>query len=327
MMLLVENAPDDIYFNLAAEEHLLKHSSDEFCMLWTGRPCVVVGKHQALYAEINLEYVRNNHVLVARRLTGGGAVYHDPGNLNFTFIRNGQEGALVDFRGHTKIIRDYLSEMGLDTRIEGQHSITLHGLKISGNAEHVYKKRVLHHGTLLFSSELDHLKKTLEIEEGKYVHKGVRSVPGNVGNIDRQLPFPMTLDDFAAGLKGYILDREAGSRTCRLTAEDQISIMSLRDQKYATREWIFGYSPKYAFQNNKPFKNGFIQVQMDVHRGRIQNISLECKSMDPHILRTLEAQCQNALHEPDTIQTLLGETHRLHPGNGLDDPGLLYAFF
>ena len=323
----LESPSNDIYFNLAAEEYFLKHHSDEFCMLWISHPAVVVGKHQNVFAEINLEMVLKKNVRMARRMTGGGTVFHDPGNLNFTFIRNGKEGEMINFNVHTRLVRGVLSSLGLKVDIQGQHSLTLDGLKISGNAEHVFKNRVLHHGTLLFSTNLIQLNETLKIESGKYIHKGVPSVPSRVTNISDHLRDPMSMEDFKLKVGDYILRHEPGSQKQHLTTEDQEAIGKLRDTKYANPEWIYGYAPRYAFRNRKLLKTGPLTVHMEVEKGRIQSLKLESEGIVSEVLRILEHACLQAPHDPDGLQNILVQTGRNHPGQGLEEPGFLLAFF
>lgn len=187
-MICIVNPVTDIYFNIAAEEYLLKEWQEDVFMLWKSDPAVVVGKHQTALAEFNFKFVQEQGIKVARRLTGGGTVFHDTGNLNFTFIQNGQEGKLIDFRKYTEPIQAALKNMGIITRFEEHNNLTVDGLKISGNAEHVFKNRVLHHGTLLFSTDLKRLRKVLNIRPENYHHKGVRSVPAKIINLKDLLP-------------------------------------------------------------------------------------------------------------------------------------------
>ncbi len=156
-MLCIQSPSRDPYFNLAAEEYLLKQSTDDVFMLWQSSPVVVSGKHQNVYAEMNYRYIREKGILVARRLTGGGTVYHDPGNINFSFIRQGEAGKMVDFTGFIEPVIRFVNSLGVHASQGPKHEIMVNGKKISGNAEHVFKNRVLHHGTLLFDAALDEL--------------------------------------------------------------------------------------------------------------------------------------------------------------------------
>ena len=142
------------YFNLAAEEYLLKCFQEDVFLLYRNIPSIVVGKHQNTLAEINLPFVQEQDILVARRISGGGTVFHDLGNLNFAFFTTGKEGDLVNYKRATMPIIEALGKMGLEAKLGQRNELLLKKLKISGTASHVWKKRVLHHGTLLFSSEI-----------------------------------------------------------------------------------------------------------------------------------------------------------------------------
>ncbi len=175
-MRCIKNPETNPYFNLAAEEYVLKNFNDDCFMLWRNRPSIIVGKHQNTLSEININHVKENNIDVVRRLSGGGAVFHDLGNLNFTFIKNvNNESNLVDFKKYTQPIIDVLKHLGVDAKFEGRNDIMINGRKVSGNAEHVFKRRVLHHGTLLFSSVMADLSKVLKVNPLKYQDKGVKS--------------------------------------------------------------------------------------------------------------------------------------------------------
>jgi lipoate---protein ligase len=161
-MLCIYNPSTEPYFNMAAEEYLLKNFSANIFMLWRNDNAVVVGKHQNSLAEINHDFVQQNNIKVVRRLSGGGTVFHDLGNLNFTFITNGEGEELVNFRKFTQPILEVLLQLGVHAKFEGRNDLTINGLKFSGNAEHVFKKRTLHHGTLLFSSKISDLTQALK---------------------------------------------------------------------------------------------------------------------------------------------------------------------
>ena len=201
-MLLINNSSTDPYFNIALEEYLLKHTSEDIFMLYTDSPSVIVGKHQNTLAEVNIRYAIEHNIHVVRRISGGGTVYHDPGNLNFCFIVNGKEGHLVDFKKFTNPIIEVFNKLGLQVNLEGKNDLRIDGLKISGNAEHVFKNRVLHHGTLLVSTDLQHLSFILKVEVGKYTDNAVKSIRSKVSNINSFLKIPITVDE----LKSQIVD-------------------------------------------------------------------------------------------------------------------------
>ena len=178
-MLCIHDKHTDPFFNLAAEEYVLKNFTEDCFMLWRNGPSIIVGKHQNTLAEINLDWVRANNIKVVRRLSGGGAVFHDLGNLNFTFIVSGEDGNLVDFRKFTKPILEVLQKLGVEAKFEGRNDLTIKGMKFSGNAEHVHKNRTLHHGTLLFSSVMADLSQALKVNPLKFTRPSNRCARGS----------------------------------------------------------------------------------------------------------------------------------------------------
>ena len=165
-MNILDSPYTDPRYNIAAEEYLLKETEDDYAFFYVNSPSLIIGKHQNSYSEINLEYIRSNRIPVIRRISGGGTVWHDMGNLNFSFILNGEEGKLVNFREYAQPVVDFLNTLGVKASFGSRNEILVEGLKISGNAEHIHRNRVLHHGTLLFNSDLDALKRSLLVEQG-----------------------------------------------------------------------------------------------------------------------------------------------------------------
>ena len=186
-MLCIKDSHTDPYFNIAADEYALKYLEDDCFMLWRNEPSIIVGKHQNTLAEINVDYVMKNNIKVVRRISGGGAVFHDLGNLNFTFVKNAGEDAQGDFRKFTQPILDVLQSMGINAKFEGRNDLTIDGKKFSGNAESIWKNRVLHHGTLLFSAVMTDLSAALKVNPLKFQDKAVKSVRSRVTNISEHL--------------------------------------------------------------------------------------------------------------------------------------------
>jgi len=222
--LCINQTHSDPYFNLAAEEYFLKNFQEDIFMLWRSRPAVVVGKHQNALAEINHEFVRDNQIPVVRRLSGGGTVFHDPGNVNFTFIRNVESIADVNFKVFTNPVIDALKKLGIDAYTSGRNDLLIDGKKISGNAEHVHRSRVLHHGTLLFDSRLDALKGALKVDLSRFEDKAVQSNRSEVTNILPYLPNPMSAAEFSAFLFDEICKNYPDFRIYSLTASDVSAI-------------------------------------------------------------------------------------------------------
>ncbi len=282
-------------------------------MLWRNDPAVVVGKHQNTLREVNSFYALAHNIKIARRLSGGGTVYHDSGNLNFTFINNGEPGKLVDFRKFTDPVIKALAKMGLETKFEGNNSLTLNGLKISGNAEHVFKSRVLHHGTLLFSTEMYHLKEVLNVNQDTYEDKAVKSVRSKVTNISANLSDAMSMEEFQDQIRQYFILEFSDSELYNFKENELILINELVEKKYRTWEWIFGWSPKYIFRKRHNLGSYELNVWLRVEKGIIKEAHVSGgpfneKSLDsfsssltglPHRFRTMEDQIAILLNEFD----------------------------
>lgn len=273
-MLCLTNKSTDPYFNLAAEEYILREFSDNCFMLWQNENTIVIGKHQNTLAEINLDYIKEKKISVVRRLSGGGTVYHDLGNLNFTFIMNGHEGHLVDFRKYTKPILEVLHKLSVNARFHGRNDLTINGKKFSGNAEHVYKKRVLHHGTLLFSSEINTLNNALKVNPLKYKSKAVKSIRSRVTNIKEHLNTDLNVLQFRDMIMDHIMKTIPNPVPYEFTDQDIHNINRLKQEKYMTWEWNFGYSPKYDFERSFSTNGGSLQVYLNVAGGIIQKAKI-----------------------------------------------------
>jgi lipoate-protein ligase A len=269
-MLCIIRQETDPYFNLAAEEYVLKHFERDCFMLWRNEPSIIVGKHQNTLAEINAGYVKENQIKVVRRLSGGGAVFHDLGNLNFTFTASGENHQLVDFRKFTLPILEVMQKLGIGAKFEGRNDLTIDGRKFSGNAEHVFKNRVLHHGTLLFSSMMSDLSDALNVDPMKFQDKAVKSVRSRVTNISEHLKNPLTVLEFRDLILQHVMESTPGAERYSFSQADIEAIAKLRDEKYSTWEWNFGYSPKYNFRKAVKTNGGKLEVTLEVVNGIIE---------------------------------------------------------
>jgi len=305
-MLIIKRYSTDPYFNLATEEFVLKNFEDDSFMLWRNAPSIIVGKHQNTLAEINVEYVKQNNIPVVRRLSGGGAVFHDLGNLNFTFIRKGQTEVLVDFRRYTEPILEVLQKMGIDAKFEGRNDLTIGGKKFSGNAEHIWKNRILHHGTLLFSSHMPDLSQALNADPLKFQDKSVKSVRSRVTNISDHLREPMDVMQFAAMIEAHITEKYPDARLIELSPEDHDRIHDLTREKYSTWEWNFGYSPNYNFRKiMRTAKSGTIEFDLDVHNGTIRHIKIFGDYFSRFDTEEIETALTGIAHQEPAIRIAL----------------------
>jgi lipoate-protein ligase A len=296
-------------------------------LLYRNTPSIVVGKHQNTLAEINLSYVMDHGITVARRISGGGTVFHDLGNLNFAFITNGTEGFLVDYKKYTQPLIDAMETMGLGVSLGSRNELLLNKLKISGTASHVYKKRVLHHGTLLFSSSMEHLSGALKAPPGRFLDRAVRSIPSAVTNIKDHLVHKMEVTDFQNKILEYILNTVSGASNYQYNKEDLINIGSLSQRKYATWEWNFGYSPRYQFRKTLTCSAGTVFLQMQVEKGVIRAVSLSGDFMSTRQVHALEEILTGIIHDPETIRLKLANINVEEYISGLDNEELVSGMF
>ena len=304
-MLIIDNTSTNPYFNIALEEYLLKESKEDIFMLYVDEPSVIVGKHQNTLAEINLRYILENNIAVVRRISGGGTVYHDFGNLNFTFIANGKEGHLVDFKRYTEPIIQVLRNIGIDVKLEGKNDLRVDNLKISGNAEHVFRNRVLHHGTILVSANLLNLSAALKVDLAKYTDNAVKSIRSKVANINSLLPNPVSVEKLKTHIFGHIQNQN-DFKSYSISKHDILEVKKRVEDKFATWQWNYGYSPKYQFFIKNPINNVKKEISLEVENGFI--ISAKVEDND-----SLAKELIGAAHFPEKIQAVLEKQKSARP--------------
>lgn len=275
-MLHVINESKDPYFNLALEEYFLNlDCQEDVFMLWRNQPTVVVGRHQNTYAEINQEFVQKNHIQVVRRISGGGAVYHDLGNVNFTFIKRGASRGKFDFSHFLGPVIKTLQQLGIAAQFTGRNDITIDGKKFSGNAQYFTRGDVLHHGTILFDTDLAVLVRALNVSKEKYVSKGIQSLRSCITNVSDHLTKPVTIEEFMALLVNAVYEDNRGEyRKYWPAKEDLEKISSLADNKYRTWDWNFGSSPSFNFKQEKKLPGGTVTVYLEIQEGKIEGCKI-----------------------------------------------------
>lgn len=257
------------YLNLAIEEYLFNTADDSVFMLWQNEPTVVIGKSQNAYAEVELSYAKENGIHVCRRITGGGAVYHDFGNVNYTFIAPRSDAEVLDYAYFTKPIINALAKFGLRAELSGRNDILCEGKKFSGNAQHASSEKILHHGTLLFNTDTGVLSSVLRTDKEKLEFNAVKSHKSRVVNLKTLLGGDMTAKDFMDALESEILKN--AERAAAPTAKD-IEILRSRNE---SDEWIYGdkrYLTNYSVTRRKKYPFGIVSVNMQLDGDIIESI-------------------------------------------------------
>jgi lipoate-protein ligase A len=277
----------DPFFNIAAEEYVLRNFTEDVVMLWMNEPSVIVGKHQNIFKEVNLPFVLAEKIPVIRRISGGGTVFHDRGNINYTMITtSNKKERMIDFRNFLKPVMDFLNSSGLEVKYEGKNNLTIDGKKISGNSGHIFKNRVLHHGTLLFNTSLDILEKSINGSQTNIADKAISSVRAVTTNISSYINIPK--ESFYDSLKNYLIRYFGTGIPAELTNEDRNAIEKLAREKYETNEWTYGYTPDYRFENNWEDN----EITLEVKKGLIKDVKIKGH------LKHLEPLLTGKIHSP-----------------------------
>ncbi|WP_026677122.1 lipoate--protein ligase [Fictibacillus gelatini] len=275
-MLFIDNQNiTDPRINLAIEEYALKHLdiNQTYLLFYINEPSIIIGKNQNTVEEINAEYVKENNIHVVRRLSGGGAVYHDKGNLNFSFITKDDGNSFHDFKKFTDPVVKALKKLGVNAELSGRNDILVDGKKISGNAQFSTKGRMFSHGTLMFDSEIDHVVSALNVKMDKIQSKGIKSIRSRVTNIREHLPKDISMEEFKQTLLQYLFEGFVEIPQYVLTDDDWEKINEISENRYRNWEWNYGKSPKFNVELSNRFAAGSIDIRLQIEKGIIQ----ECK--------------------------------------------------
>lgn len=269
-MFYLETLSHDPAYNLAFEEYVLRTRTEgDWLILWQNENTVVVGLNQNTLEEIDPDYVQAQNIRVVRRSTGGGAVYHDLGNLNFSFITDAGDLETLTMERFTTPVANALRGLGLDAEASGRNDILVSGKKVSGSAQRLLGSRLLHHGTLLFDSDGEVIRSALRPDPEKFTSKSSKSVQSRVGNIRSFLKNDMTMPEFIDYLKSALAEHLTPAA---LTEDELEEVRTLATEKYGTWEWNYGRSPAFDFHARRRWPGGTLEVFANVENGRITDI-------------------------------------------------------
>ncbi|HLR33657.1 MAG TPA: lipoate--protein ligase [Fodinibius sp.] len=307
-MIFIDNEEvTDPSINLALEEYALRNFDQEtdYLLFYINEPSIIIGRNQNTLEEINHEYVEQHGIHVVRRRSGGGAVYHDLGNLNFSFLTRYEQGNLHNFKKFTDPVVRVLQKMGLDAALSGRNDIVVEGRKISGNAQFSTGRRMLSHGTLLLDSDLDEVVNALNVKMSKIQSKGHKSVRSRVANINEFLEEPIPIKEFRSLLlKGLYNDRET-FETYYLTQQEWEKVYELRDEQYGNWDWNYGKSPDFNIRRNRRFDIGEIDLRLDVEGGYINNLKVYGDFFGREPVEELADRFKGIRYDPEDLRQIL----------------------
>lgn len=270
-MVYLESKSYDPYYNLALEQCVFDElpRDESYFMLWQNSNAVIIGRYQNTVAEINAGFIAEHDIRVARRLSGGGAVYHDLGNVNYTFITDAGRLDTLDLHMFCMPLVDALKKLGVNAEVSGRNDVTIDGQKCSGNSQYLKDGRVMHHGTILFDSDLSMISGALNVLPDKIASKGVKSVRSRVTNIRPKLAQDVSVSEFIALLKTHMVS-DADMKTLELGERELGIVARLRQERYSTWDWNYGASPQYSIHKARRVENcGRIELLYEAEKGVI----------------------------------------------------------
>ena len=300
----------DPYYNLAVEEYLLRYTKDDIFMLWQNEKTVVIGKNQNAYAEVNLDYAKSEGIRISRRISGGGAVYHDMGNINYTFITSSDKATALDYAYFTRPIIEALAALGVKAELSGRNDLECEGKKFSGNAQYTGDGRILHHGTLLFNTDADVMSRVLRVDKEKLAYRAVKSHKARVGNLAPLLG-GITAEEFIERIEAYVLKATDADRI-PVPENGEIDALRMRN---VSEDWILSdrrYLTSYTVQRRRKYPFGIVCVDMTLSGDKIEDIVVSGDFFGTQPISELEnalrGQSLDALLDVDPAPFIAGMT-------------------
>ncbi|PID85656.1 MAG: lipoate--protein ligase [Chloroflexi bacterium] len=309
-MIYVDNQNiTDPRLNLALEEFLLRHVrlEEPILLFYVNEPSVILGRNQNVWEEVDWDYVEKNGVSVVRRLSGGGAVYHDEGNLNFSFISTGSEN-LHNFRMFTEPVIRVLNQLGVPAELHGKSDIYAGGKKMSGNAQYLSGQRMVSHGTILFNSDLEALLHALNPGQVQIASRAVQSIRAKVTNIIDWLP-EMDMTVLRKELLTGIFEGYDAIPTYELTEAEWAKVWEMKAARYDTWEWNNGRSPKFTVRKTQ----NSTQVDISVERGCIKSVNISGEKLNLAEIEQLHTQLVGVRYQRQEITAVLAEQELASP--------------
>ena len=305
-MLLIDSPSHNAYFNIASEEYLLNQfPTEDIFLLYVNAPSIIVGKFQNTLAEINLDYVQEKDIKVVRRMSGGGAVYHDLGNLNFSFHTLLGANDFGDFSFFTQPVLNMLNNLGVPAELKGRNDLLVEGKKFSGNAKLARQGKMIQHGTILLNSEMEVLGDALKVNPLKFVDKAIKSTRARVTNLIHYLPESTTTEHLKNLLTEEIIKNNPDAVRYKFTEDDLKGIQKLMTDKYETWEWNYGFSPQYNFKKAIKVPAGFIEIHLEVVHGIIEKAKIFGDFFASKPIELLEEHLIGQKHETTALEELL----------------------
>ncbi len=328
-MIFVDNENvTDPRLNLAVEEHLLRDrpTGEDLLFFFINEPSIIIGRYQNAWEEINPSYVDRHGIQVVRRLSGGGAVYHDQGNLCFSLITRGGKEDALNFKKFTAPVIRTLRGMGVPADLEGKSDIRVNGLKISGNAIYSTRQGIVCHGTLLFDTDLTVMSEALKVKPGEIESRSIKSVRSQVANIREFMHEPMEIEAFRQKLLHGIFDGSEQIPRYRLSATDWEAIEKYSKDRYMTWEWNYGKSPAFKLEKTLRFASGEVHALVQVQDGLIQSVNFQGDLAGQRDISSLERRLSGVRYTRKDLEEALQGIDVAAYFSGLTNTGFLEFF-